>query len=55
VSRDLSKNRDLVTLGVIGKLLVFVVFFFWTAAAGKNYAAFGASIAGGLAFWDALS
>jgi len=27
VSRDLSRNRDLVTLGVIGKPLVFVVFF----------------------------
>ncbi len=27
LSRDLSKNRDLVTLGVIGKPLVFVVFF----------------------------
>jgi hypothetical protein len=27
VSRDLSKNRDLVRLGAIGKLLVFVVFF----------------------------
>ncbi len=26
MSRDLSKNRDLVRLGVIGKLLVFVVF-----------------------------
>ncbi|HZV87814.1 MAG TPA: hypothetical protein VFF95_09720 [Candidatus Binatus sp.] len=27
VSRDLSRNRDLVKLGVIGKPLVFVVFF----------------------------
>jgi hypothetical protein len=27
LSRDLSRNRDLVTLGVIGKPLVFVVFF----------------------------
>jgi len=27
VSRDLSRNRDLVKLGVIGKLIVFVVFF----------------------------
>ena len=27
LSRDLSQNRDLVTLGVIGKPLVFVVFF----------------------------
>src|SRR5580692_4019375 len=27
VSCDLSRNRDLVTLGVIGKPLVFVVFF----------------------------
>jgi hypothetical protein len=27
VSRDLLQNRDLVTLGVIGKPLVFVVFF----------------------------
>jgi hypothetical protein len=27
VSRDLSRNRDLVTLGVIGKPLVFLVFF----------------------------
>jgi hypothetical protein len=27
ISRDLSRNRDLVTLGVIGKPLVFVVFF----------------------------
>jgi hypothetical protein len=27
VSRDLSKNHDLVRLGAIGKLLVFVVFF----------------------------
>jgi hypothetical protein len=27
VSRDLSKNRDLVKLGVIGKPLVFLVFF----------------------------
>src|SRR5208282_991720 len=26
VSRDLSRNRDLVTLGVIGKPLVFLVF-----------------------------
>jgi hypothetical protein len=32
LSRDLSKNRDLVTLGVIGKPLVFVVFF-WHAIA----------------------
>jgi hypothetical protein len=27
VSRDLSRNRDLVKLGVIGKPLVFLVFF----------------------------
>ncbi len=27
VSRDLSRNRDLVLLGVIGKPLVFLVFF----------------------------
>ena len=27
ISRDLSRNLDLVTLGVIGKPLVFVVFF----------------------------
>jgi len=27
LSRDLSRNRDLVTLGAIGKPLVFVVFF----------------------------
>lgn len=27
VSSDLSRNRDLVKLGVIGKLLVFLVFF----------------------------
>jgi hypothetical protein len=27
VSRDLSKNHDLVRLGAMGKLLVFVVFF----------------------------
>jgi len=54
VSRDLSKNRDLVTLGVIGKLLVFVVFF-GHLLLGKITLRFGASIAGGLAFWDALS
>jgi hypothetical protein len=33
VSRDLSRNHDLVWLGVIGKPLVFIVFF-WQAVAG---------------------
>jgi len=39
---------------VIGKLLVFVVFF-GHLLLGKITLRFGASIAGGLAFWDALS
>ncbi len=34
VSRDISKNHDIVRLGVIGKLVVFVGFF-WAALTGQ--------------------
>lgn len=30
VSRDIAKNRGIVVMGVIGKIMVFIVFFYYT-------------------------